>query len=252
MTKLTDYTSYADAQAHCSSEKLWELFDGDREQHEHRARMHRPPCGDGRPRAVVLVRADGEDEILSFARSPQASSRFAHCLVEQGIRPGDRVAVMLEPSLRVLRRHVRRDEDGRDRGAAVHAVRPRRHPPARAGLQAAHAGHQRREGAVVSPRRRPARGRRRRRLPRHRWQASLRTSTPQDPGQRPGHLPVHLRHHARAARRRQAHAPRARHADAGGAVRHRHAPGRPLHLPVLARLGPRPVARHAGAAGAWA
>ena len=43
---------------------------------------------------------------------------------------------------------------------------------------------------------------------------------------------------------------RDRHADGGGAVRHRPAAGRSLHLPVLARLGPRPVARHAGAAGA--
>ena len=32
MAKLTDYTSYADAQAHASSAALWELFDGDREQ----------------------------------------------------------------------------------------------------------------------------------------------------------------------------------------------------------------------------
>jgi acetyl-CoA synthetase len=28
MKKLTDYTSYADAQAHWSPEKLWDLFDG--------------------------------------------------------------------------------------------------------------------------------------------------------------------------------------------------------------------------------
>ena len=31
MTKLTDYTSYADAQKHANSAALWELFDGDRE-----------------------------------------------------------------------------------------------------------------------------------------------------------------------------------------------------------------------------
>ena len=33
MPKLTEYTSYADAQAHASSAALWELFDGDRETH---------------------------------------------------------------------------------------------------------------------------------------------------------------------------------------------------------------------------
>ena len=32
MTKLTDFTSYADAQANFASAKLWELFDGDRER----------------------------------------------------------------------------------------------------------------------------------------------------------------------------------------------------------------------------
>ena len=31
MRKLTDYITYADAQAHCTSEALWALFDGDRE-----------------------------------------------------------------------------------------------------------------------------------------------------------------------------------------------------------------------------
>ncbi|WP_277620939.1 hypothetical protein [Pseudophaeobacter leonis] len=29
MTRLTEFTSYADAQKHYSKEKLWELFDGD-------------------------------------------------------------------------------------------------------------------------------------------------------------------------------------------------------------------------------
>jgi acetyl-CoA synthetase len=97
MTKLTRYTSYADAQAHCSSEKLWELFDGDREQmniaHE---------CIDrhveGERTAVILVHADGRDELLSFRQIAEDSARFAHYLVGRGIRPGDRVAVMLEPS----------------------------------------------------------------------------------------------------------------------------------------------------------
>ncbi|SFN55937.1 acyl-CoA synthetase [Variovorax sp. OV329] len=97
MTKLTDYTSYADAQAHCSSERLWELFDGNKERmniaHECIDRHV-----DGSREAVVLVRANGEDESLTFKEISEGSSRFAHFLIEQGIRPGDRVAVMLEPS----------------------------------------------------------------------------------------------------------------------------------------------------------
>jgi len=98
MKKLTQYISYADAQAHCSAEGLWELFDGDAQRmniaHECIDRHV-----DGDREAVVLVKASGEDESLSFRQISEGSSRFAHFLVEQGIRPGDRVAVMLEPSL---------------------------------------------------------------------------------------------------------------------------------------------------------
>jgi acetyl-CoA synthetase len=97
MTKLTEYTSYTDAQTHCSSEKLWALFDGNREQMNIAHECIDRHAGDGRP-AIVLVRASGEDEILSFDELSRESSRFAHYLVERGIEPGDRVAVMLEPS----------------------------------------------------------------------------------------------------------------------------------------------------------
>jgi len=96
--KLTDYVSYADAQAHCRPEKLWELFDGDREHlniaHEC---IDRHAAGDRT--AVILVRADGEDETITFRRIAEGSARFAHHLLELGVGPGDRVAVMLEPSL---------------------------------------------------------------------------------------------------------------------------------------------------------
>ena len=97
MTRLTDYTSYADAQAHCTSVKLWDLFDGSREQMSIAHECIDRYVGDGRA-AVVLVRAGGDDEVLTFDELSQASSRFAHFLVDSGIQPGDRVAVMLEPS----------------------------------------------------------------------------------------------------------------------------------------------------------
>jgi acetyl-CoA synthetase len=97
MGKLTDYTSYADAQRFCSTDKLWELFDGDREflniAHECIDRHV-----DGERPAVVVAHADGSEETLTFAALSQGSSRFAHYLVSRGVRPGDRVAVMLEPS----------------------------------------------------------------------------------------------------------------------------------------------------------
>ncbi len=99
MAVLTDYTSYADAQAHANSGALWELFDGDREflniAHECMIRH-----ADDRGRtAVRIAHADGTDEILSFDDIAAGSARFAHWLVENGIKPGDRIAFMLEPSL---------------------------------------------------------------------------------------------------------------------------------------------------------
>ena len=61
MTSLTDYTSYADAQAHWSPAKLWELFDGDRERlniaHEcidrHVDGEHRPRSSSCTPTAAT-------------------------------------------------------------------------------------------------------------------------------------------------------------------------------------------------------
>ena len=71
-----------------------------------------------------------------------------------------------------------------------------------------------------------------------------------DARQRPGRVPVHVGHHARTAGSGQALASRAGDADVRGALRHRHPAGRRVLLPFFARLGPRPLARHAGAAGA--
>ena len=97
MTNLTHYTSYADAQAHCSAARLWELFDGDAQVMNiaHECIDRHVDAGE----AVVLVKAAGEDESISFRQIAEASSRFAHFLVEEGVEAGDRVAVMLEPSL---------------------------------------------------------------------------------------------------------------------------------------------------------
>lgn len=99
MAKLTDYTSYADAQAHANSAALWELFDGDREYlniaHEC---MTRHADGSGRA-AVRIARADGTDEILSFDTISAGAARFAHWLDANGVQKGDRIAFMLEPSL---------------------------------------------------------------------------------------------------------------------------------------------------------
>src|SRR5215475_12772951 len=97
MAKLTDFTRYADAQAHFSSARLWELFDGDR------ARLNiAQECIDRHAErsdpAVIVVHADGRDEVLGFREVARDSARFAHWLAAQGVQPGDRVAIMLEPS----------------------------------------------------------------------------------------------------------------------------------------------------------
>ncbi|HTE79414.1 MAG TPA: AMP-binding protein, partial [Reyranella sp.] len=97
MTSLTAYTSYADAQAHWSSARLWELFDGDRERlniaHECIDRHV-----DGDRTAVIVVKAAGGEEVLSYRQISEDSARFAHWLVSKGVGPGDRVAIKLEPS----------------------------------------------------------------------------------------------------------------------------------------------------------
>src|SRR5512146_1870221 len=97
MKKLTDFTSYADAQKHFASARLWELCDGGRERlniaHE---------CIDrhveGEKTAVIVVKAAGGEEILSYRQISEDSARFARWLVAKGIAPGDRVAIKLEPS----------------------------------------------------------------------------------------------------------------------------------------------------------
>ena len=97
MTSLLDYTSYADAQRHFSSAGLWALFDGGRDWlnigHEC---LDRHAAGDRV--AVRLAHADGRDEALTFRALAATSSRVAHWLEGRGIRAGDRVALMLEPS----------------------------------------------------------------------------------------------------------------------------------------------------------
>lgn len=99
MTQLTDHTSFAHAQSHANSATMWELFDGDREwlniAHEC---VIRHADGSGRI-AVRIAHAGGADEILGFDDIAARSAQFAHWLVDNGIKPGDRIAFMLEPSL---------------------------------------------------------------------------------------------------------------------------------------------------------
>jgi acetyl-CoA synthetase len=95
--KLTDLTSAADAYRYFSHDQLWQLFDGDRDAlniaHE---------CLDrhvDKGTAMTIVRDGVAHQSLTFRELSEWSARFANWLERQGIGPGDRIAVMLEPSL---------------------------------------------------------------------------------------------------------------------------------------------------------
>jgi acetyl-CoA synthetase len=96
--KLTEFTSYADAQRHFSSLRLWDLFDGTRERLNIASECVDRHAAPGRV-ALRVAHADGSDETITFAELAAWSARFAHWLSAQGVAAGDRVAIMLEPSL---------------------------------------------------------------------------------------------------------------------------------------------------------
>lgn len=100
MKKLTDYSSYADAQANWSPDALWDLFDGNKQQLNiaHECIDRHATAADGENVAVTVVHAAGGDELITFRSISEGSSRFAHYLTANGVTAGDRVAIMLEPS----------------------------------------------------------------------------------------------------------------------------------------------------------
>ena len=96
--KLTDYTTWADAQRHFAPAKLWELFDGSRERLNLAHECVDRHVGDGTRVAVRVAHADGRDEVITYRELARLSSQVAHTLRANGVVPGDRVAIMLEPS----------------------------------------------------------------------------------------------------------------------------------------------------------
>lgn len=98
MTRLTDFTSYEDAQKHYSKEGLWQLFDGTRERfniaHECIDRHV-----DGDNVALRVAHSNGDDEAVTFEEISRRSAQIAHFLAARGVGRGDRVAVMIDPSL---------------------------------------------------------------------------------------------------------------------------------------------------------
>ncbi len=250
MALLTDYTSYADAQRQFAPARLWDLFDGDRERlniaHEC---IDRHADGSGsrrRPHRACRWARRGPQ----LRRIADVVGALAHWLAEQGIEPGDRVAIMLEPSLPFYAAlfgamklgaiavplftlfgpdGVRlRVEDCKPRLLITNADKAESlgelRGPARLSSPTTHC----RGDLALS---RLLRRRRRRATT---WRYS---STPRA-------------RRASCRRRCSTLASRDRRRDVRGALRHRHPAGRRVLLPVIAGLGARPVARHPGAAGA--
>src|SRR5262245_22290200 len=95
MPKLTGLTTYDEVIRSFSWDRLWELFDGDRDRmnlaHECLDR-HRD-----RGRAISVKFADGRCEHYDYATLSELSGRFANWLTTLGIGHGDRVAIVLDP-----------------------------------------------------------------------------------------------------------------------------------------------------------
>ena len=90
--KITEYKTYKEAKEHFTWDKVWEIFDGSKEQfniaHE---------CIDrhvGKGTAIRIKFGDGRSEQYSFDEISDLSSQFANALEEENIQFGDRVAIM--------------------------------------------------------------------------------------------------------------------------------------------------------------
>ena len=97
MTKLTDYSSYAEAQAHFSRAGLWELFDGDEKSLNIATECIDRHVDSGL--TITVLSKHHPDLKLSALEVSLWSNRFANYLQRHGVSKGDRVALMLDPSL---------------------------------------------------------------------------------------------------------------------------------------------------------
>ena len=97
MTALTEFQTYADAQAQFTPDRLWELFDGNRDALNIAHECVDRHAQSGRD-ALIVVQSQGGEDVISYAELAADSSRLAHYLEARGVQRGDRVAIMLEPS----------------------------------------------------------------------------------------------------------------------------------------------------------
>lgn len=92
-----DYKTHAEAKQNFKFSDRWTVFDGNKENFNIAYE-----CIDRHPKEKEALRIkfdDGRTEIYTFAEMSRMTSQFAHLLTRKGIEKGDRVAVILNPSL---------------------------------------------------------------------------------------------------------------------------------------------------------
>lgn len=95
--KITEYKTYEEAKKDFNWDKVWEICEGNKDRfnisHE---------CIDrhvGKGIAVRIKFSDGHSEQYTFDEISNMSSQFANALEKENVGFGDRVAIMLDPSL---------------------------------------------------------------------------------------------------------------------------------------------------------
>jgi len=92
-----EYKTFEEAKKNFKWRERWEIFDKDR------ANLNIAyECVDRHPKEKVAIRlknSDGTKEFYTFDELSRLSSQFAHMLEKRGVNPGDRVGIVLNPSL---------------------------------------------------------------------------------------------------------------------------------------------------------
>ena len=92
-----EYKTFEEAQKRFKWSERWEVLDRGKENLNIALE-----CVDRHPKgntAIRLKKGDGSREVYTFEELSRLTSQFAHMLESRGIKPGDRVAIMLNPSL---------------------------------------------------------------------------------------------------------------------------------------------------------
>jgi len=95
-----DYRTYEELKANFKLSERWELFDGNRDNLN-----IANECIERHPKEKTAIRMkfdDGRRETYTFEELSHLSSQFAHTLERLCINKGDRIALLLNPSLEYM------------------------------------------------------------------------------------------------------------------------------------------------------